>query len=117
MRMSLTHHGGGRWADRGFTAISAPKPLGAPVALACARMQRSVEVLIGRLITDEEFRRAFQRDPRGTLNMAAEWGLELTGCELQALMSADHALWDRFAEEVDARLQKASLKQERGGEA
>jgi hypothetical protein len=74
-------------------------------------VQRSVEVLVGRLITDEEFRRAFQRDPRGTLNVAAEWGLELTKCELQALMAADHAMWDRFAEEIDARLQKASLKQ------
>jgi hypothetical protein len=116
MRMSLTHHAGGRQANRGFTAISAQKRLGVPVAPAGARMQRSVEVLIGRLITDEEFRRAFQRDPRGTLNTAAEWGLELTGCELQALMAADHTLWDRFAEEIDARLQKASLKQERRGE-
>ena len=73
-------------------------------------MQRSVEVLIGRLITDEEFRRAFQRDPRTTLRAAAEWGLELTEWELQALMAADHRMWDRFAEEIDARLQKASLR-------
>ena len=80
-------------------------------------MQRSVELLIGRLITDEEFRLAFQRDPRGTLNTAAKWGLELTDCELQALMAADRTLWDRFAEEIDARLQKASLKRERGGDA
>jgi len=76
-----------------------------------ANVQRSVEVLVGRLITDEEFRRAFRRDPRGTLQVAAEWGLELTACELQALVSADHRMWDRFAEEVDARLQKASLRQ------
>ena len=73
-------------------------------------VQRSVEILIGRLITDEEFRRPFHRDPRGTLNAAAEWGLELTPCELQALTAADHAPWDRFAEQIDARLQKASLK-------
>ena len=73
-------------------------------------VQRSVEVLIGRLITDEEFRSAFRRDPRGTLNAASEWGLELTTYELQALIAADHAMWDRFAEEIDGRLQKASLK-------
>jgi hypothetical protein len=74
------------------------------------KVQRSVEVLVGRLITDEEFRRAFQRDPRGTLQVAAEWGLELTAGELQALVSADHGMWERFAEEIDARLQKASLR-------
>jgi hypothetical protein len=73
-------------------------------------VQRSVEVLVGRLITDEEFRSAFQRDPRGTLRAAAEWGLELTASELQALVAADHGMWDRFAEEIDGRLQKASLK-------
>lgn len=73
-------------------------------------MQRSVEVLVGRLITDEEFRRAFQRDARATLRAATEWGLELTASELQALMSADYGMWDRFAEEIDARLQKASLR-------
>jgi hypothetical protein len=73
-------------------------------------VQRSVEVLVGRLITDEEFRRAFQRDPRATLNAATEWGLELTSGEVQALMAADHAMWDRFAEEIDSRLQKASLR-------
>jgi hypothetical protein len=75
-------------------------------------VQRSVEVLIGRLITDEEFRSAFQRDPRGTLNAAAEWGLELTAYELQALIAVDHGMWDRFAEEIDARLQKASLRRQ-----
>ena len=73
-------------------------------------VQRSVEVLVGRLITDEEFRSAFRRDPRGTLRAAAEWGLELTASELQALAAADHGMWDRFAEEIDGRLQKASLK-------
>jgi hypothetical protein len=73
-------------------------------------VQRSVEVLVGRLITDEEFRSAFRRDPRGTLRAAAEWGLELTASELQALVAADHGMWDRFAEEIDGRLQKASLK-------
>lgn len=40
--------------------------------------QRSVEVLISRLITDEEFGRALQHDARATLAIAAQWGLELT---------------------------------------
>jgi hypothetical protein len=73
-------------------------------------VQRSIEILIGRLITDEEFRHAFQRDPHATLGAAQQWGLELSLGEIRALTSADRSMWDRFADEVDARLQKASLK-------
>ena len=73
-------------------------------------MQRSIEILIGRLITDEEFRHAFQRDPHATLGAAQAWGLELSPGEIRALTSADRSMWDRFAEQVDSRLQKASLK-------
>ena len=73
-------------------------------------MQRSIEILIGRLITDEDFRRAFQIDPLATLAAAAEWGLALSPLEVRALLATDHALWDRVADEVDDRLQKASFK-------
>ena len=72
-------------------------------------MQRSIEILIGRLITDEDFRRSFMRDPRSTLERVAGLGLELSPCETLALMATDPALWDRVANEIDARLQKASL--------
>jgi predicted DNA-binding protein (UPF0278 family) len=100
----------------GKNDLARPLPLsgmsGASGALGAenTNVQRSVEVLIGRLITDEDFRSAFRRDPRGTLRAATEWGLELTASELQALVAADHGMWDRFAEEIDGRLQKASLK-------
>jgi hypothetical protein len=73
-------------------------------------VQRSIEILIGKLITDEEFRQAFRRDPRATLDMLGESGLELSPGEILALMATDPTLWDRVADEVDARLQKASLK-------
>ena len=73
-------------------------------------MQRSIEILIGRLITDEDFRRAFRHDPHATLESAAEWGLALSPLEVRALIATDHSLWDRVANEVDDRLQKASLK-------
>jgi len=78
-------------------------------------VQRSIEILIGRLITDEEFRRAFQRDPKTTLELAAEWGLALSSYEVGVLVSTDQSVWDRIADELDARLQKASLKNELGG--
>lgn len=71
--------------------------------------QRIVEMLIGRLITDEQFRTAFLADPLGTLTGVSERGLELTPIEIAALVATDPALWKRAAERLDPRLQKASL--------
>jgi hypothetical protein len=73
-------------------------------------VQRHIELLIGRLVTDEDFRRAFQIDPHKTLNEAAQWGLALTATEVSALVATDQTLWDRIAVELDSRLQKASLR-------
>lgn len=72
-------------------------------------MQRSIEVLIGRLITDEDFRRLFVSDPDGVLVSASDWGLSLSQSEIAALAATDRHLWERVAEEIDPRLQKASL--------
>jgi hypothetical protein len=66
-------------------------------------------MLIGRLITDEEFRHAFLRDPERTLLELADRGLELSRTEIAALVSTDRSLWARTAGELDPRLQKASL--------
>ena len=74
--------------------------------------QRIVEMLIGRLITDEQFRAEFLDDPRKTLNDLREQGLELSRTEMAALMNTDPALWARTADAIDPRLQKASLKNE-----
>ncbi len=73
-------------------------------------MHRSIEILIGRLVTDEDFRAAFRRDPRAALASAHTWGLELSVGEVGALLETDRTLWDRVAAELDARLQKASLR-------
>lgn len=72
-------------------------------------MHRSIEILIGRLVTDEDFRAAFLRDPRAAVANASAWGIELSVGELGALLDTDHSLWDRVARELDSRLQKASL--------
>ena len=73
-------------------------------------MHRNIEILIGRLVTDEDFRWAFKRDPRNTLLAAKSWGLSLSAVETNALLATDLSLWDRIACELDARLQKASFK-------
>jgi len=73
-------------------------------------LHRHIELLIGRLVTDEDFRRAFQDDPRQALRAAADWGLALSAVEVSAMLATDQTLWDRIAVELDSRLQKASFR-------
>ncbi len=72
--------------------------------------QRSVEILIGRLVTDEELRRRFVAAPRATIRLEQRRGLELTAAEVDALLASPVALWESLAAALDPRLQKASLK-------
>lgn len=72
--------------------------------------QKCVELIFGRLATDEELRREFRRDPEGTLRKLAACGAELTKAERDALLATNGALFERLAETIDPRLQKASLR-------
>lgn len=72
--------------------------------------QKCVELIFGRLATDEELRREFRRDPLGTLGKLAACGIELTKAERDALLATKCALFERIAEAIDPRLQKASLR-------
>jgi len=71
---------------------------------------RSIEILIGRLVTDEELRQRFVADPHETIRLVQQRGLELTAAEVDALLASPVALWERLAAALDPRLQKASLK-------
>ncbi len=71
--------------------------------------QRSIEILIGRLVTDEAFRSAFRADAVATLTGFAESGHDLTALEIAALRATPSEVWERVAGQVDPRLQKASL--------
>jgi hypothetical protein len=73
---------------------------------------RIIEILVGRLITDEQFRGEFLRNPERTLVELAERGFELSRTEIAALVNTDPGLWARTANGIDPRLQKASLKNE-----
>jgi hypothetical protein len=72
--------------------------------------QRIIEMLIGRLITDEEFRAEFLRAPEQTLIDLRDRGMELSRTEIAALVNTDPTVWGRTTEEIDPRLQKASFK-------
>ena len=75
--------------------------------------QLYVERIIGVLATDEALRRRFIANPKAALSELAERGMELTHCELGSLVSLDPQELARFAEAIDARLQKTDLQ--RGG--
>jgi hypothetical protein len=68
--------------------------------------QRSVERVLGRLVTDEGFRRRFAGNPDAALGEMAAAGLELTPLEAQALAGVDARMLERIAGMLDPRLQK-----------
>jgi hypothetical protein len=71
---------------------------------------RTIERVIGRLLTDEELRREFTRAPKQTLAQLAEQGWELSRLEVDALLTMEVRLWSDVAARIDPRLQRCSLK-------
>jgi hypothetical protein len=71
---------------------------------------RTIERVIGRLLTDEELRREFIRAPKRALAELAEQGWELTRLEVDALLTIEVRLWSDVAARIDPRLQRCSLK-------
>jgi hypothetical protein len=71
--------------------------------------QRIIEMLIGRLITDERFRAEFLAAPERTLFDLADHGFDLSRTEIAALVNTDPSVWARAADALDPRLQKVSL--------
>ena len=71
--------------------------------------QRNVEQVIGRLVTDEAFRREFEESPGAALAAMIVSGLELSPVELLALASLDRSVVARFAETIDPRIQKIAV--------
>jgi hypothetical protein len=71
---------------------------------------RSIEMVIGRLVTDEEFRETFLVDPHRALADLLDHGMHLSPAEIAALVATQSSLWSRMAEQIAQRLQKASLK-------
>ena len=72
--------------------------------------QRNVQVLIGRLLTDEELRQQFVRAPLETLQELCDRGCELSRGEIDALVGTDARLWSAVAAKLPSRLQRCSLR-------
>ena len=71
--------------------------------------QRVVQLIIGQILTDEEFRGEFLERPFDTLAALRERGFELTKVEIEALTRTDRRFWAIGAEWIDARLQRCRL--------
>ena len=74
--------------------------------------QRAIEMTVGRLVTDEAFRRAFERDPRHALEQMLAEGVSLTETEIRALIGTRSGLWSEMGDQIDPHLQKADLTAE-----
>ena len=71
--------------------------------------QRTVQLIIGQILTDEEFRSDFLERPIETLQSLRERGIELTDVEIDALARTDRRFWSTGAQGIDPRLQRCRL--------
>ena len=72
--------------------------------------QKTVQVVIARLLTDEDIRVQFLGDPFGTLTAFVDQGFELTRDEIDALIETDRTLWSDAAGRIHPRLQRCSFR-------
>ena len=75
--------------------------------------QWGVQLVIGKLITDEGFRRHFEERGRECLVGLSERGIDLSDTEIAALVEASPHLWSRMATRIDRRLRKGVAAFER----
>ena len=71
--------------------------------------QKTVQLVIGRLLTDEELRIRFVERPLETLTELKEQGFELTRDEIDAIVQSDPEVWPSMARRIHPRLQRCSL--------
>jgi hypothetical protein len=69
---------------------------------------KTVELIIGRVLTDKAFRARFVADPEDTLFSLRDTGHELTRIEIDALAKIDWQLWQHGPDWIDARLQRCA---------
>jgi hypothetical protein len=71
--------------------------------------QRTVQLLIGQIVTDEDLRRQFLAAPAETLATIREQGFDLTRLEVEALIDTAPTTWETAARTIHPRLQRCSL--------
>jgi hypothetical protein len=74
--------------------------------------QRSVEKLLGRILTDDDFRRSFFPVRVASFEVAATHGLDLTSIERSALSSLKLRRFECLAQTLDPRISRSSASEE-----
>ena len=69
---------------------------------------RSVEIVIGRLLTDASFRRRFARAPEAAIQGLSVEGIRLSAVEMKALCAISPQALGVLADSLDPRLQRAA---------
>jgi hypothetical protein len=72
--------------------------------------QKCIEMVIGRIATDEALRARFVGDPFGTLQSLRAGGVDLNPAEVEALLAMPVESWDAIARWIHPRLQKIALQ-------
>jgi hypothetical protein len=70
---------------------------------------KTVQLVIGWLLTDEDLRGRFMEQPRQTLADLRDQGYELTLEEVEAILLCDPTLWPSSADKIHPRLRRARL--------
>ena len=71
--------------------------------------QKTVQFIIGQILTDEELRLNFLDRPTDTLLALKDKGFDLTQTEIDAIALTDRRLWRNGAAWLDSRLQRCRL--------
>jgi hypothetical protein len=71
---------------------------------------KTVQLVIGWLLTDDELRQRFLDRPRETLTELREYGYELTAAEFEALLLCEPTMWTSAAGQIHPHLQRVSLR-------
>jgi len=69
--------------------------------------QWGVQLVIGRLVTDEAFRQRFEAQAHESLAKLCEQGIDLNETEVAAFLETDPRLWSTMARQIDRRLRPA----------
>ena len=70
--------------------------------------QRNIEILLGKILTDEDIRRAFFPVRAWSFAVAAAHGLELTSVERHALASLRRRRFEFIAQSLDPRISRSA---------
>ena len=79
--------------------------------------QKSVEIVIGKLATDEALRARFLAEPMAVLDSLGERGLDLNPAEREALLAIPKGVWVVMPRWIHPRLQKIAMSTDRADRA